>query len=99
MRNEPATVSTPGPRLPVVLKEITECLRRDDWCRVSSDDGSRKYYIVGYEAHDAHQAGEAEFNLSEFPIPTKESSFASLSLLVVIDKINVSRLAIDEAKN
>jgi len=55
----------------VVFKEITERLLHDDWLRVSTEDGKRKYYIVGCDDQAADLAGEADFSHSEFPIPTK----------------------------
>jgi hypothetical protein len=63
--------STPGLRLPVVLNEIAESLVRDDWCRMSTGDAARKYYIVGYADHAAEIDGQADFCCFEFPLPTR----------------------------
>jgi hypothetical protein len=61
----------PGPRLPVVLEEITERLLQDDWYRVSTEDRARKYYIVGCADQTADLDGEGDFFRLEFPTPTK----------------------------
>jgi len=71
MQTRRAEVSTPGPRLPVVLKEITEKLLQDDWYRMSTEDRARKYYIVGCADQAADLDGEGTFSRFEFPIPTK----------------------------
>ena len=71
MQTRRAGVSTPGPRLPVVLKEITEKLLQDDWYRVSTEDGTRKYYIVGCADQAADMDGEEDFSRFEFPILAK----------------------------
>lgn len=60
-----------GPKLPVVLKEITEKLLRDDWYRMSTEDGARKYHIVGCADQEADLHGEGDFCRFEFPMPTK----------------------------
>jgi hypothetical protein len=66
----------PGPRLPVVLKEIAEKLLDDDWYRVSSEDGARKYYIVGYADQVADFDGEGGFAVWEFPKTTATGPLA-----------------------
>jgi hypothetical protein len=71
MQTRRAEASTPGPRLPVALKEITERLLQDDWYRVSTEDRARKYYIVGCADQAADLDGEGAFSRLEFPIPTK----------------------------
>jgi hypothetical protein len=76
MRTKRADVSMPGPGLPTVLKEITDRLLRDDWCRMSTEDGARKYYIVGCDDQAADLGAEADFSRWEFPIPTKHSLFS-----------------------
>lgn len=55
----------------MVLKEITEKLLQDDWYRMSTADGARKYYIVGCADQAADLDGEAVFSRWQFPIPTK----------------------------
>jgi len=57
--------------LPKVLKEITEKLLQDDWHRMSTEDGARKYYIVGNEDQEADLVGIADFSRSQYPIPTR----------------------------
>jgi hypothetical protein len=76
MQTRRAEVSMPGPRLPTVLKEITERLLRDDWCRTSTEDGTRKYYVVGCDDQAADLGAEANFSRWEFPIPTKHGPFS-----------------------
>jgi hypothetical protein len=76
MQTRRAAVPLPGPRLPVVFKEITEKLLRDDWCRTSTEDGTRKYYIVGCDDQAADLGGDATFSRCEFPIPTRYGPFA-----------------------
>jgi hypothetical protein len=76
METRRAEVSMPGPRLPLVLKEIADKLLQDDWCRVSTEDQARKYYIVGCADQAADLDGEATFSRLEFPIPTKSSSLS-----------------------
>lgn len=68
MRTIKAECRVPGPRLPIVLREIADRLIADDWCRVSSADAA--YYIVGFDAHVADVSGAAEFPISEWPLPT-----------------------------
>ena len=63
--------SAPGPKLPAVLREIIESLLGDDWYRVSTEDGGRKYYVVGCADQAAEINGEADFCRFEFPLPTK----------------------------
>jgi hypothetical protein len=65
-----AEVSPPH-KLPVVLKEITEKLLKDDWSRFATRDGSRKYYIVGNEDQEADLTGAADFSNWQFPVPTR----------------------------
>jgi hypothetical protein len=43
-------VRFPGPALPVVLRELVDRLCADDWYRLSTDDGSKFYYVVGEES-------------------------------------------------
>ena len=71
MKTQLSEVSVPGPRLPIVVNEITETLLQDDWYRVSTEDGTRKYYVVGADDQGAELGGEADFCRMEFPIPTK----------------------------
>ncbi|HYL36785.1 MAG TPA: DUF4145 domain-containing protein [Bryobacteraceae bacterium] len=57
------------------MKEITKSLLRDDWCRISTEDGTRKYYIVGCDDQAADLGAEVNFSRFEFPIPTKHGPF------------------------
>jgi hypothetical protein len=74
MRTRRTGVSTPGPRLPVVLKEITEKLLH--WYRVSTEDQACKYYIVGCADQAADLDGEGAFSRLDFPIRTKSGPFS-----------------------
>jgi len=67
MRNVEIEVRVPGPRLPVVLRELVDRLCAGDWERRSTKDGSRFYYVVGAESAGATSSGVDEFRVSEFP--------------------------------
>jgi hypothetical protein len=69
MKMKHLEVSTAGPALPVVVKEITEKLLTDDWYRMSTQDGARRYYVVG-AAEESDLDGDADFCCFQFPIPT-----------------------------
>jgi hypothetical protein len=70
MESHSAEVSMPGPRLPDVLKEIADHLIRDNWCRFSTADGKRAYYIVGCDEQESEMAGKAGFSHCQHPTPT-----------------------------
>ena len=50
MRNVEIEVRMPGPPLPIVLRELVDRTCADAWQRLSTEGGSRFYYIVGEEA-------------------------------------------------
>jgi len=63
MRTREIVVKVPGPRLPIVLREIVDRLCSDDWERRSTEDDDQFYYIIG----EAASASETNFKVSEFP--------------------------------
>jgi hypothetical protein len=75
MENVQIEVRVPGPRLPVVLRELVEGICADDWHRLSTEDQGRFYYIVGEHAAGVNEADPPNFNISEFPgeKPTESS--------------------------
>jgi len=66
----------PTPAFPLIVKEITERLLGDDWYRVCTGDGTRKYYIVGAAEHAAELSGEAVFDGLQVPTSTKTGPLA-----------------------
>jgi hypothetical protein len=74
MRNVEIEVRVPGPRLPVVLRELVDRLCAGDWERRSTKDGSRFYYVVGAESAGATSGAVNESWVSEFPAekPTRD---------------------------
>jgi HEPN domain-containing protein len=66
----------PGPPLPDVISELVDRLVADDWCRFSTEDGTRHYYEIGFEASAAGRSGNAEFPILECPAPKPLSPFA-----------------------
>lgn len=67
MRTEECEVRMPGPPLPVILRELVDRICSDDWHRLSTEEGSKFYYIVGEEAAQAHRDNLLSFKVSEFP--------------------------------
>ena len=59
----------PGPPLHDVLSDLVDRLVSDDWCRFSTEDGSRHYYEIGFEAAEAGRTGDADFRILEWPAP------------------------------
>jgi hypothetical protein len=57
----------PGPPLQDVLCELVDSLVSDDWCRLSTEDGSRHYYEIGFEAAEAGRKRNADFRILEWP--------------------------------
>jgi len=66
----------PGPPLPDVLSEVVDRLVSDDWCRLSTEDGGRHYYEIGFEAAEAGRTGNAYFRVLEWPAPMPISPLA-----------------------
>ena len=69
-------VRMPGPPLADVFSELVDRLVSDDWCRFSTGDGSRHYYEIGFEAAQAGRAGNADFQVLEWPVPNPISPLA-----------------------
>ncbi len=76
MRTRTAEASMFRPRLPSVLKEIAEKLLEDNWCRISTPNRDRFYYIVGFNEQTAELNGHAEFSIWDFPLPTAPGPLA-----------------------
>src|SRR5215469_1724557 len=68
MRSRTGTVSAGEPDLPLVVKELAEALLADDWYRMSTEGGDRRYYVV--RASD-QAADSAEFSRMDVPTPTR----------------------------
>ncbi len=58
------------------LSELVDRLVSDDWCRFSTRDGRRHYYEIGFEAAQAGRAGNADFQVLEWPVPSPISPLA-----------------------
>jgi hypothetical protein len=66
----------PGPPLCDVICELVDRLVSDDWCRFSTEDGSRHYYEIGFEAAEAGRSGNGDFRILEWPAPEPISPLA-----------------------
>ena len=67
IENKKGTIRTPGPRLPEILREIVDKLIDDDWCRFSTQDGSRAWYAVGFEAYREDLKDKEDFLVLDRP--------------------------------
>src|SRR4051794_30509682 len=71
MYSNATEIRMPGPRLSVILAEITKKLIQDDWYRVSTRNQEHAYYVVGCKAQASEQSGQDDFDVVEYPIPNQ----------------------------